>query len=169
MKCLLCWHISFCIADIKFLFCWQIFGPVMQLMKFKTTEEVIERSNINKYGLAAAVVTKDLDTALQVANSVRAGTVWWVQLLSNLSPRTTQGKTKISHWRQVAFVHKEIGPLNQSLGWMKCGLLSKVFFNYRCFFITVVFYHITGCMVSCFICTLLYSSFATVKVKNLFA
>lgn len=54
----------------------EIFGPVMQLMKFKTTDEVIERSNINKYGLAAAVVTKDLDTALHVANSVRAGTVW---------------------------------------------------------------------------------------------
>ncbi|XP_045216861.2 aldehyde dehydrogenase, mitochondrial-like [Mercenaria mercenaria] len=54
----------------------EIFGPVQQLMKFKTIDEVIERSNINKYGLAAAVVTNDLNTALQVANSVRAGTVW---------------------------------------------------------------------------------------------
>ncbi|XP_060564146.1 aldehyde dehydrogenase, mitochondrial-like [Ruditapes philippinarum] len=54
----------------------EIFGPVQQLMKFKTIDEVIERSNINRYGLAAAVVTNDLSTALNVANSVRAGTVW---------------------------------------------------------------------------------------------
>ncbi|XP_052794420.1 aldehyde dehydrogenase, mitochondrial-like [Mya arenaria] len=54
----------------------EIFGPVMQIMKFKTVDEVIERANINKYGLAAAVVTNDISRALNVANSVRAGTVW---------------------------------------------------------------------------------------------
>ncbi|CAI8055719.1 Aldehyde dehydrogenase, cytosolic 2 (Fragment) [Geodia barretti] len=35
----------------------EIFGPVMQIMKFKTIEEVIERSNNTKYGLAATVLT----------------------------------------------------------------------------------------------------------------
>jgi len=54
----------------------EIFGPVMQIMKFKTVEEVIERANINTYGLAAGVVTNDVNNALHVANSVRAGTVW---------------------------------------------------------------------------------------------
>lgn len=54
----------------------EIFGPVMQLLKFKTVDEVIERANLNKYGLAAGVVTKDINNALQVANSLRAGTVW---------------------------------------------------------------------------------------------
>jgi acyl-CoA reductase-like NAD-dependent aldehyde dehydrogenase len=54
----------------------EIFGPVQQILKFKTTEEVIERANNTCYGLAAAVMTKDLDTALYVANSLRAGTVW---------------------------------------------------------------------------------------------
>ncbi|KAL4227565.1 Aldehyde dehydrogenase [Mactra antiquata] len=54
----------------------EIFGPVMQIIKFKTVDEVIERANINKYGLAAGVVTNDIGRALQVANSVRAGTVW---------------------------------------------------------------------------------------------
>jgi len=39
-------------------------------------EEVVERANNTCYGLAAAVMTKDLDTALYVANSLRAGTVW---------------------------------------------------------------------------------------------
>jgi len=54
----------------------EIFGPVQQILKFKTTEEVIERANNTCYGLAAAVLTKDLDTALYVSNSLRAGTVW---------------------------------------------------------------------------------------------
>lgn len=54
----------------------QIFGPVMQILKFKTIEEVIERANDSKYGLAAAVFTKDLDKANFVSQSLRAGTVW---------------------------------------------------------------------------------------------
>jgi len=54
----------------------EIFGPVQQILKFKTMEEVVERANNTCYGLAAAVMTKDLDTALYVANSLRAGTVW---------------------------------------------------------------------------------------------
>ncbi|XP_006644329.1 aldehyde dehydrogenase family 2 member C4-like isoform X1 [Oryza brachyantha] len=54
----------------------EIFGPVMSLMKFKTVEEAIERANCTKYGLAAGVVTKNLDIANRVSRSVRAGTVW---------------------------------------------------------------------------------------------
>lgn len=54
----------------------EIFGPVMQILKFKTVEEVIERANDTKYGLAAAVFTTDINKAQYVSNSLRAGTVW---------------------------------------------------------------------------------------------
>lgn len=54
----------------------QIFGPVMQILKFKTIEEVIERANNSKYGLAAAVFTKDLDKANYLSQALQAGTVW---------------------------------------------------------------------------------------------
>ena len=54
----------------------EIFGPVMQIMKFKTVDEVIERANRTKYGLAASVFTKDLDKAMMMAQGIRAGTVW---------------------------------------------------------------------------------------------
>ncbi|XP_043353844.1 aldehyde dehydrogenase, mitochondrial isoform X2 [Dermochelys coriacea] len=54
----------------------EIFGPVMQILKFKTIEEVTERANNSKYGLAAAVFTKDLDKANYVSQALRAGTVW---------------------------------------------------------------------------------------------
>jgi len=54
----------------------EIFGPVMSVIKFDSVEDLIELANNTVYGLAAGVVTKDLDKALYVANSIRAGTVW---------------------------------------------------------------------------------------------
>ncbi|XP_008808790.2 aldehyde dehydrogenase family 2 member C4 [Phoenix dactylifera] len=54
----------------------EIFGPVMSLMKFQTIEEAIEKANATRYGLAAGVLTKDLDIANRVSRSVRAGTIW---------------------------------------------------------------------------------------------
>src|SRR5271163_1141583 len=54
----------------------EIFGPVMSILKFKDMGEVIERSNKNMYGLAAAVWTKDITKAHAIADGVRAGTVW---------------------------------------------------------------------------------------------
>ena len=55
---------------------FQIFGPVQSILKFKTVDEVIKRANDTSYGLAAGVITKDINKALKVINSVRAGTVW---------------------------------------------------------------------------------------------
>ena len=54
----------------------EIFGPVMSILKFKSVDEVIERGNRTFYGLAAAVWTKDLQKALRLSNSLKAGTVW---------------------------------------------------------------------------------------------
>lgn len=54
----------------------EIFGPVMSILKFKDVEEVVERGNRTFYGLAAAVWTKDITKAIQMANRLRAGTVW---------------------------------------------------------------------------------------------
>ena len=54
----------------------EIFGPVMQIMKFKTLDEVIERANKSNYGLAAAVFTKNIDRALMVAQGLQSGSIW---------------------------------------------------------------------------------------------
>uniref|UniRef100_A0A8C1Y7V2 aldehyde dehydrogenase (NAD(+)) n=1 Tax=Cyprinus carpio TaxID=7962 RepID=A0A8C1Y7V2_CYPCA len=54
----------------------EIFGPVMQILKFKSLEEVIERANDSKYGLAAAVFTQNIDKAHYISNGLRSGTVW---------------------------------------------------------------------------------------------
>uniref|UniRef100_A0A0E0JKL9 Aldehyde dehydrogenase 1 n=1 Tax=Oryza punctata TaxID=4537 RepID=A0A0E0JKL9_ORYPU len=54
----------------------EIFGPVMALMKFKTVEEVIQKANSTRYGLAAGIVTKNIDIANTVSRSIRAGAIW---------------------------------------------------------------------------------------------
>ncbi|KAJ0938860.1 putative aldehyde dehydrogenase (NAD(P)(+)) [Helianthus annuus] len=54
----------------------EIFGPVMCLMKFKTIEEAIGRANATTHGLAAGIVTNDLNIANRVSRSIRAGMIW---------------------------------------------------------------------------------------------
>ncbi|VFQ63071.1 unnamed protein product [Cuscuta campestris] len=54
----------------------EIFGPVMSILRFKTTEEVIKRANDTKYGLAAGIMTNNFNTANTVSRSIRAGTIW---------------------------------------------------------------------------------------------
>lgn len=54
----------------------QIFGPVQQIMKFKTIDEVIERANNTEYGLVAAVFTSDITKAMTISTAMQAGTVW---------------------------------------------------------------------------------------------
>jgi aldehyde dehydrogenase (NAD+) len=54
----------------------EIFGPVCTIAKFKTAEEAVRVGNTTTYGLAAAVHTTNVNTALEVSNALRAGTVW---------------------------------------------------------------------------------------------
>ena len=49
---------------------------MQQIIKFKDVEEVIERANKTHYGLAAGVLTRDIDKAMTIAHSLQAGSVW---------------------------------------------------------------------------------------------
>lgn len=73
----------------------EIFGPVMQILKFKTFEEVVERANDTDYGLAAAVITKDIDKALMFAQAVQSGNMW-INTYAPVSPNTPFGGFKNS-------------------------------------------------------------------------
>ncbi|SAM02428.1 hypothetical protein [Absidia glauca] len=54
----------------------EIFGPVAGIMSFKTLDEAIEMANDTDYGLAGGVYTTNLETAINVSESLEAGTVW---------------------------------------------------------------------------------------------
>jgi acyl-CoA reductase-like NAD-dependent aldehyde dehydrogenase len=49
-------------------------------MKFSTMEEVIKRANDTHYGLAAGILTNDINRALTFSQAVNAGTVWYATL-----------------------------------------------------------------------------------------
>jgi len=54
----------------------EIFGPVQSILKFTNLEEAIQRANATSYGLAAGILTKDLQSALQFSQRVEAGSIW---------------------------------------------------------------------------------------------
>lgn len=54
----------------------EVFGPVLVSTTFRTPAEAVKIANHTRYGLAASVWSQDLDTALDVARKVQAGTIW---------------------------------------------------------------------------------------------
>ncbi|UNM97463.1 aldehyde dehydrogenase family protein [Ignatzschineria rhizosphaerae] len=54
----------------------EVFGPVVALIPFKETQEVIKLANETEYGLAASIWTHNLNEAMQIVPKIEAGTVW---------------------------------------------------------------------------------------------
>lgn len=54
----------------------EVFGPVAAVIPFKDEAEAIQIANDTKYGLAAAVWTRDIFKALRTVKALRAGIVW---------------------------------------------------------------------------------------------
>jgi aldehyde dehydrogenase (NAD+) len=54
----------------------EIFGPVLVAMSFRTPAEAALLGNNTRYGLAASIWSQDIDTAMDVARKLKAGTIW---------------------------------------------------------------------------------------------
>ncbi len=54
----------------------EIFGPVLAAIRVGSLEEALEQANQTRYGLAAAVWTRDIKKAHRAAQALRAGTIW---------------------------------------------------------------------------------------------
>lgn len=54
----------------------EIFGPAATVTRWSEVEEVIKIANDVEYGLAAGIMTENLEYGLTVANQIDAGSVW---------------------------------------------------------------------------------------------
>lgn len=54
----------------------EIFGPVVTIQPFHTTEDAIALANASEYGLAATIWTQDISKANIVAAKVESGIIW---------------------------------------------------------------------------------------------
>ena len=54
----------------------EIFGPVMQILKFNDYEDVLKRANNTTYGLGAGVFSQNINTCNYFSRALKAGTVW---------------------------------------------------------------------------------------------
>jgi len=81
----------------------EIFGPVLCVRTFKTTEEAIAAGNNTEFGLAATVVTENDDTATQVIEGLEAGHIYQNSSVS-IQPASSWGGFKQSG------IGRELGP-----------------------------------------------------------
>jgi len=54
----------------------EVFGPVLCVKTFATEDEAVELANDTSYGLAAAVISKDLERCDRITKELQAGIVW---------------------------------------------------------------------------------------------
>lgn len=64
------------VPDSSWIWNEEIFGPVVCVRSFDTEEEAVRLANNSRYGLAAAVMSRDDARCEHVASLLRAGVVW---------------------------------------------------------------------------------------------
>src|SRR5476651_2384665 len=98
----------------------EIFGPVMSILTYESEDEVVRRANNTEYGLAAGLVTQDLNTAHRVIHQLEAGICWintWgesdaampVGGYKHSGVGRENGISTLEHYTQVKSVQVELG------------------------------------------------------------
>uniref|UniRef100_A0A8C5SV39 Aldehyde dehydrogenase 9 family member A1 n=1 Tax=Laticauda laticaudata TaxID=8630 RepID=A0A8C5SV39_LATLA len=98
----------------------EIFGPVMSILPYDTEEEVLERANNTRFGLAGGVFTRDIQRAHRVAAALQAGMCFINNY--NVSPvelpfggykmsgfGRENGKAAIEYYSQLKTIFVEMG------------------------------------------------------------
>jgi len=98
----------------------EIFGPVMSILVYDTEDEVIRRANDTDYGLAAGLVTRDLNRAHRVIHKLEAGICWintWGESPAQMpvggykqsGVGRENGLTTLAHYTRIKSVQLEMG------------------------------------------------------------
>ncbi|WP_208657053.1 MULTISPECIES: betaine-aldehyde dehydrogenase [Halomonadaceae] len=99
----------------------EIFGPVMSLLAFDDEDEVIERANATRFGLAAGVFTESLNRAHRTIHRLEAGICWintWGESPSEMpvggykesGVGRENGIATLDHYTQIKSIQVEMGP-----------------------------------------------------------
>jgi aldehyde dehydrogenase (NAD+) len=100
----------------------EIFGPVVTLIKFDTVEEAIALANDSDYGLAAGIHSTNVNKCIDVANRLKAGTVW-INTYNDFHPMVPfggfsasgigreMGEEVLKEYTQVRAVRMKLNPL----------------------------------------------------------
>ncbi len=75
----------------------EIFGPVLCVLPFSDTDDLVKQANDTVYGLACGIWTRDTSKAWRVARRIQAGTVW-INTYRQNSVTTPFGGFKHSGW-----------------------------------------------------------------------
>ena len=98
----------------------EIFGPVMSILVYDSEDEVIRRANDTTYGLAAGIVTRDLNRAHRVIHQLQAGICWintWGESAAEMpvggykqsGVGRENGLTTLAHYTRIKSVQVEMG------------------------------------------------------------
>ncbi|ASY77667.1 betaine-aldehyde dehydrogenase [Pectobacterium polaris] len=98
----------------------EIFGPVMSILTYQNEDEVIRRANDSEYGLAAGIVTSDLNRAHRVIHQLEAGICWintWGESPAEMpvggykhsGVGRENGITTLEHYTQIKSIQVELG------------------------------------------------------------
>lgn len=68
-------------------------GPIMTIMRFKGLDDIIEKHNRGKYGLAAGIITRDLNKAMYLHRRLNVGSIW-LNTFHDLLPQVVFGGRK---------------------------------------------------------------------------
>jgi len=89
----------------------EIFGPVLTVQSFRTTEEAIDKANNTPFGLSAGVWSEKTSRIFQVTSKLRAGVVW-ANTYNKFDPSSPFGGYKESGFGREGGVHGLISYLS---------------------------------------------------------
>jgi len=96
----------------------EIFGPVLACLRFRDEAEALEIANGTRYGLAAAIWTRDVARAHALARRVKSGVVW-INCFNEFDDAAPFGGFKESGWGRDLSHHALDGYLQLKAVWTK--------------------------------------------------